>query len=247
MEYERDYSLPTIQPGMLFGQLGALNVLQARHSTVTAEVDSKVLVLRSEKIWEAVNGFSDDVLRMTAESESWAAFMASEIALMCHPQIAYQLRGVATVKTVVEGEEHQLSVSNQKRQTWAAAIIERGQAVVKETGEVLKPKDTVNAAAMLGMNRSSTVMSHGGKACQIAMLDRWCSGIWCGIFQRPRRSTLDGLCCSCLLRRLKSHKFRCCNTWKAHTPSSEHWQEVFVSESHHQEQLQSWPRTRSKR
>lgn len=171
-EFERDYSLPPIQPGMLFGELGALHVLQARHSTVTAEVDSKVLVIRSEKIWEAVNGFSDDVLRMTAETESWAAFMASEIALMCHPQIAYQLRGVATLKTVVEGEEHQLSISNQKRQTWAAAIIERGQAVVKETGEVLKPKDTVNAAAMLGMNRSSTVMSHGGKACQIAMLDR---------------------------------------------------------------------------
>lgn len=172
LESERDYTLPTICPGMLFGELNALNVTQARHSTVTAEVDSKVLILRSEKIWEAVNGFNDDVQRLTAESECWRAFMASEIASMCHPQIAYQLRGVAMVKMVVEGEEHQLSVSNQKRQTWAAAIIERGHAVVKETGEVLKPKDSVNVAAMLGMNSSHTVMSHGGKSCQIAMLDR---------------------------------------------------------------------------
>eukprot|EP00913_Durusdinium_trenchii_P001429 g1323.t1 len=53
MDRETGDPLPILEPGMLFGELSALSVTQVRHSTVAAEVDSKVLVIRSETIWEA--------------------------------------------------------------------------------------------------------------------------------------------------------------------------------------------------
>ncbi|CAK9103163.1 cAMP-dependent protein kinase regulatory subunit (cAPK regulatory subunit) (Bypass of cyclase mutations protein 1) (Protein kinase A regulatory subunit) (PKA regulatory subunit) [Durusdinium trenchii] len=172
MDRETGDPLPILEPGMLFGELSALSVTQVRHSTVAAEVDSKVLVIRSETIWEAVHDFNDDVQRMTAECECWRAFMSCEVASMCHPHVAYFLREVSVVKKLAPGEEYQLSVTNQKRQVWAAGVIERGEALVKESGEVLKARDMVNVAAMLGMKSSYTVVSHEVKGCQIAVIDR---------------------------------------------------------------------------
>mmetsp|Transcript_98503 Transcript_98503/g.234506 ORF Transcript_98503/g.234506 Transcript_98503/m.234506 type:complete len:1850 (-) Transcript_98503:140-5689(-) len=169
---EKGDPLPMLQPGMLFGELGALNICQARTSTVAADVDSKVLVIRSESIWQAVNGSHDDVKRISNECDCWRAFMSCEFASMCHPEVAYQLRAAATLRKVVQGEEHVLGVKNQQRQLWAAAVIERGQAYVKETDEVMKGPDTINVVAMLGVRSSCTVMSHGDKGCHIAVLDR---------------------------------------------------------------------------
>ncbi|CAJ1381023.1 unnamed protein product [Effrenium voratum] len=182
-----------LQPGMLFGELGALNICQARTSTVAADVDSKVLVIRSESIWQAVNGSHDDVKRISNECDCWRAFMSCEFASMCHPEVAYQLRAAATLRKVVQGEEHVLGVKNQQRQLWAAAVIERGQAYVKETDEVMKGPDTINVVAMLGVRSSCTVMSHGDKGCHIAVLDRRQHfGISCGIFRRNERYSPDG-------------------------------------------------------
>ena len=70
------------------------------------------------------------------------------------------------------------------RQIWAAAVIEHGEAFVKDSSEVVKAKDLVNISAALGINSSCSIRwprsretpaisrSHGGRACQITILDR---------------------------------------------------------------------------
>ena len=75
------------------------------------------------------------------------------------------------VRKLVPGEEHELCVK-QTRQIWAAAVIEHGEAFVKDSNEVVKAKDVVNISAALGINSSCSIRSHGGRACQITIVDR---------------------------------------------------------------------------
>jgi len=165
-------TMPELRAGALFGELGALQVWEGRHSTVTALEDCKVLVIQTDRMWEAVRGAADDVQRIESECECWRAFMLSDIASRCPAEIAYHFREAASLRKLVPGEEQELGVRNQQRQLWAAAVIESGKACVKETGEVLRAKETSNVAAMLGIQSSETLLPEGGKPCNIAVLDR---------------------------------------------------------------------------
>eukprot|EP00439_Symbiodinium_sp_Y106_P000215 s7480_g1.t1 len=153
-------TMPELRAGALFGELGALQVWEGRHSTV--------LVIQTDRMWEAVRGAADDVQRIESECECWRAFMLSDIASRCPAEIAYHFREAASLRKL----EQELGVRNQQRQLWAAAVIESGKACVKETGEVLRAKETSNVAAMLGIQSSETLLPEGGKPCNIAVLDR---------------------------------------------------------------------------
>eukprot|EP00931_Biecheleriopsis_adriatica_P063993 TRINITY_DN38865_c0_g1_i2.p1 TRINITY_DN38865_c0_g1~~TRINITY_DN38865_c0_g1_i2.p1 ORF type:complete len:1895 (+),score=478.18 TRINITY_DN38865_c0_g1_i2:83-5767(+) len=169
-------ALPVLSAGSLFGELGGLGVCEARTSTITAEVDAKILVIESHAIWAALKPFPDDGERITAETHHWRAFLASKFSSLCHPEVAYQLRCVATLRKLLPGEAITLggdgSVEDNSKQPRASAIIEAGSCKVDNEEKVLEASAVVCDAATLGVKGSARIRCAGEDACNVALLNR---------------------------------------------------------------------------
>lgn len=167
--------LDPLLPGTLFGELVGLQIREAHTSTITAEVESRVFVIESQQIWTALESSPDDTERLMNDCDCIRAFLYSKLAATCHIEIAYQLRGISTMHTLLPGEELVLggsgTIENSSRKPRACAVVERGAILIQETDEVLEEGGVACDAALLGVKGSCTLSCQDGPA-NIALINR---------------------------------------------------------------------------
>ncbi|CAE8605757.1 unnamed protein product, partial [Polarella glacialis] len=165
--------LPDIEAGMIFGELAALSVREVRSSTVTAQVDSKVMILGHSPMILSLGGFQEDLDGLEAVCKQWRAFLSSQFVSNCHPELQYQIRARATTRKLLPGQELQLgsAAGSEGEGLKQTAIVLAGQAALirdsssNKSQVALGPGGVVCDASVLGVKGSATV------GCQILETD----------------------------------------------------------------------------